>query len=71
MGKDTALAIQDIARVTLAPLHAIMIAVAFQPDGSAAGLAHGHAALIVAVGGTADSWKAKGTWAEHTGKSRQ
>lgn len=55
VGQDAALAIEDIARVTLAALHAVVAAVALQPDGSTSGLAQGHAALVVAVGGTADS----------------
>lgn len=59
MGKDAALAVQDVTRVTLAPFHTVMVTVAFQPDGSTAGLAHSHTALVVTVGGTADSWNAK------------
>lgn len=55
VGQDAALAIEDIAGVTLAALHAVVAAVALQPDGGTSGLAQGHAALVVAVGGTADS----------------
>lgn len=54
MRKYAALAIEDVTWVTLAPFHAVVVAVAFQPDGSTARLAHAHAALIVAVGGAAD-----------------
>lgn len=55
MGEDAALAIEDVPGVTLASLHAVVAAVTLQPDGSTSGLAQGHAALVVAVGGTADS----------------
>ena len=51
MGQDAALAVEDIARVALAALHAVVVAVALQADGGAARLAHAHAALIVAIGG--------------------
>lgn len=55
MGQDAALAIEDVAGVTLTALHAVVAAVALQPDGGTSGLAQGHAALVVAVGGAADS----------------
>lgn len=54
MGKDAALAVEDVAGVALASLHAVVAAVTLQPDGGTSGLAQGHAALVVAVGGTAD-----------------
>lgn len=56
MGQDTALAIEDIAGITLAALYAVVITLALQADGSTAGLADTHAALIVAVGGAGDRW---------------
>lgn len=64
LGQDAALAVQDIARVALAALHAVVAAVTFEPDGGAARLAQGHAALVVAVGGTADGCDVQG---EHEG----
>lgn len=54
MGQDAALAIEDVARVTLAALYAVVITVTLQADGGTAGLADAHAALIVAVGGAGD-----------------
>lgn len=56
MGQDAALAVEDVARVALAALHAVVVAVALQADGGAARLAHAHAALIVAIGGAGDGW---------------
>lgn len=56
MGQDAALAIEDVACVTLAALYAVVITVTLQADGSAAGLADAHTALIVAVGGAGDRW---------------
>lgn len=54
VGQDAALAVEDVARVALAALHAVVVAVALQADGRTAGLAHAHAALVVAVGGAGD-----------------
>lgn len=54
VGEDAALAVEDIPGVALASFHAVVAAVALQPDGGASGLAQGHAALVVAVGGAAD-----------------
>lgn len=56
MGQDAALAIEDIARVTLAALHTIVIAVTLQADSSTARLADAHTALVVAVRGAGDRW---------------
>lgn len=56
MGQDAALAIEDIARVALTALHTVVVAVTFQADGSTAGLADTHTALIMAVGRARDSW---------------
>lgn len=56
MGQDAALAVEDVARVTLAALHTVVIAVTLQADGSAARLADAHTALIVAVGRAGDRW---------------
>lgn len=56
MGQDAALAVEDIARVTLAALHTVMIAVTLQADGSTARLADTHTALVVAVGRAGDRW---------------
>lgn len=56
MGQDAALAIEDIACVALAALHTVVVAVTLQTDGSTAGLADTHAALVMAVGRTGDSW---------------
>jgi hypothetical protein len=56
VGQDAALAVEDIARVTLTALHAVVVAVALQADCSAAGLADAHTTLIVAVGGAGDRW---------------
>lgn len=64
LGQDAALAVQDVAGVALAALHAVVAAVALEPDGGAARLAQGHAALVVAVGGTADGCDVQG---EHEG----
>lgn len=54
VGEDAALAVEDVAGVALASLHAVVAAVALEADGGASGLAQRHAALVVAVGGTAD-----------------
>lgn len=54
VGQDAALAIEDVARVTLAALYAVVITVTLQADGGTAGLADAHAALIMAVGGAGD-----------------
>lgn len=54
VGEDAALAVEDVPGVALASFHAVVAAVALQPDGGASGLAQGHAALVVAVGGAAD-----------------
>lgn len=59
MGQDAALAIEDVARITLAALDAVVITVTLQADGSAAGLADAHTALIVAVGGAGDRWNGR------------
>lgn len=59
VGQDAALAIEDVACVTLAALHTVMIAVTLQANGSTARLADAHAAFIVAVGGTGDRWNRK------------
>ena len=56
MGQDAALAVEDIACVALAALHTVVVAVTLQTDGSTAGLADTHAALVMAVGRTGDSW---------------
>lgn len=56
MGQDAALAVEDVARVALTALHAVVIAVALQADGGAAGLAHTHTALVMAVGRAGDRW---------------
>lgn len=60
LGQDAALAIQHVAGVTLAALHAVVATVALQADGGTARLAQGHTALIVAVRGTADSCDRRG-----------
>lgn len=57
MGQDAALAVEDVAGVTLAALHTVVVAVALEADGRAAWLADAHAALIMAVGRTGDGWK--------------
>ena len=54
MGQNAALAVEDVAGVALAALHAVVVAVALEADGGAAGLAHAHAALVVAVGRAGD-----------------
>lgn len=54
MRKDAVLAVENIARVALTSLHAVMVAVTLQPNGGTAGLTHTHAALVVAVWRTAD-----------------
>lgn len=64
LGQDAALAIQDVAGVALAALHAVVAAVTLEPDGGASRLAQGHAALVVAVGRTADGCNVQG---EHEG----
>lgn len=56
VGQDAALAVEDVARVALAALYAVVIAVTLQADGSAARLADAHATLVVAVGGAGDRW---------------
>lgn len=55
VGQDAALAVEDVAGVALTALHAVVVAVALQADGRAAGLAHAHAALVMAVGRAGDS----------------
>lgn len=57
--KNAAFAVEDVAWIALAPFHAIMVAVAFQPDGSATRLADAHAAFVVAVGRAADRWNVR------------
>lgn len=52
--QDAALAVEHVARVALAALHAVVVAVALEADGGAARLAHAHAALVVAVGRAGD-----------------
>lgn len=59
MGRDAALAVEDVARVALAALHAVVVAVTLQADSSTAGLADAHAALVVAVGRAGDSWNGR------------
>lgn len=59
VGQDAALAIEDVAGVALAALHAVVVAVALQADRGAAGLAHAHAALVVAVGRAGDGWNGR------------
>lgn len=56
MGQDAALAIEDIAGVTLASFHTVVIAVTLQADGGTARLADTHTALVVAVGRAGDRW---------------
>lgn len=56
VGQDAALAVEDIARITLAALHAVVIAFTLQADGGTARLADTHTALIVAVGRAGDRW---------------
>ena len=54
VGQNAALAVEDVAGVALAALHTVVVAVALEADGGAAGLAHAHAALVVAVGRAGD-----------------
>ena len=58
LNEDAALAIQDIAKVTLAPLHTLHVAVPPSAGGGALGWAHRHTARVVAVGWTALDWRA-------------
>lgn len=59
MGQDAALAVEDVAGVALAALHAVVVAVALEADGGAARLADAHAALVMAVGGAGDGWNGR------------
>ena len=52
--QNAARAVEHVAGVALAALHAVVVAVALEADGGAAGLAHAHAAVVVAVGGAGD-----------------
>lgn len=61
MGQDAALAIEDVARVALTALHAVVVAVALEADGGTARLAHTDAALVVAVGRAGDGWNTRHT----------
>lgn len=63
--QDAALAVEHVARVALAALHAVVVAVALEADGGAARLAHAHAALVVAVGRAGDGCN------EGQGRARQ
>ena len=47
--QNAAPAVEHVAGVALAALHAVVVAVALEADGGAAGLAHAHAAVVVAV----------------------
>lgn len=55
MRQDAALAIEDVACIALTALHTVVVAVTLQADGSTAGLADTHAALVMAVGRAGDS----------------
>lgn len=57
--QDAALAVDHVARVALAALHAVVVAVALEADGGTARLAHAHAALVVAVGRAGDGCNAR------------
>lgn len=52
--QNAAPAVEHVAGVALAALHAVVVAVALEADGGAAGLAHAHAAVVVAVGRAGD-----------------
>lgn len=59
--RDAAPAVEHVARVALAALHAVVVAVALEADGGAARLAHAHAALVVAVGRAGDGCNTRRT----------
>lgn len=59
MGQDAALAVEDVASIALAALHAVVVALALEADGGAARLADTHAALVVAVGRAGDGWNTR------------
>lgn len=59
VGQDAALAVEDVASIALAALHAVVVALTLEADGGAARLADTHAALVVAVGRAGDGWNTR------------
>ena len=63
--QDAALAIEHVTLVTLAALRAVLAAVPLATGGGALGLAHRHAAGVMAVCWTVPDWKRAETSANH------
>lgn len=59
LGQDAALAVEHVAQVALAALHAVLAAVPLAAGGGALGRAHRHAAGVMAVRRTALDWEQK------------